>query len=221
MAAAPWLLVLIPLAYLAGSIPFGLLVGLSRGVDPRKAGSGNIGATNVGRLLGGKYFALVFALDVLKGLIPTAAAGAILNRARSGSPQWTDLLLWLAVGSAAILGHTFSVFLGFRGGKGVATSSGVALGIFPFYTIPGLIAMAVWGMIFKVTGYVSLASIIAAILFPLAYLAVGSAMKWPLFSDQLPLLIFASLIAVLIVLRHRTNIVRLRAGTENRFARRL
>src|SRR2546422_4887359 len=135
------LLILIPIAYLIGSIPFGLIVGHSKGVDPRKAGSGNIGATNVGRLLGGKFFALVFTLDLLKGLIPTAVAavplhGAFLTRG--------DFVLWLLVGFATIVGHMFSVFLNFHGGKGVATSTGVLLGVFPYFTYPGLVAILTW-----------------------------------------------------------------------------
>src|SRR5947209_16550046 len=91
------LLILIPFAYLIGSIPFGLIVGLSKGIDPRKAGSGNIGATNLGRLLGAKFFALVFTLDLLKGLIPVAIAAMLLRRASSSLTQ-KDFLLWLLVG---------------------------------------------------------------------------------------------------------------------------
>src|SRR6266542_4254071 len=143
--ANPWLLGLIPLAYLIGSIPFGLVVGLAKGIDPRTAGSGNIGATNLGRLLGGRYFALVFTLDLLKGLLPTLTAGALIKFAPH---TWHDYLLWLTVAAAAILGHMFSLFLSFKGGKGVATSAGVILGIFPYYTWAGLIAIAAWILIF-------------------------------------------------------------------------
>src|SRR6187399_560216 len=99
-AAHKILLALIPVAYLVGSVPFGLIVGLARGVDVRQAGSGNIGATNVGRLLGGKFFALVFLLDVLKGMVPVLAAGAVLHF-RAG--DWLSYLLWLLVGFAAIV----------------------------------------------------------------------------------------------------------------------
>src|SRR3954469_20464076 len=112
MSAVHQLLAVIAIAYVVGSIPFGLLFGLSRGVDPRKAGSGNIGATNVGRLLGGKFFAIVFILDLLKGLLPTVAAGALLAHFR-GSPagyRAPDYLLWLLVAFAAICGHMFSLF---------------------------------------------------------------------------------------------------------------
>src|SRR6188768_478174 len=117
-AAAQQVALLVPAAYLLGSVPFGLIVGKTRGVDPRKAGSGNIGATNVGRLLGKKFFALVFTLDLLKGLLPMLAAAYVL---RGETPDRKTYLLWLAVGAVAILGHMFSVFLGFKGGKGVAT----------------------------------------------------------------------------------------------------
>jgi glycerol-3-phosphate acyltransferase PlsY len=211
------LILLILLAYLIGSIPFGLLVGLTKGVDPRKAGSGNIGATNVGRLLGGKYFAIVFSLDLLKGLIPVAIAAVPLHRASAHLTQ-RDFVLWLLVGFATIAGHMFSAFLKFKGGKGVATSAGVLLGVFPYFTYPGIVAILTWVVLFKITRYVSLASIAGACVFPIAYVIVGLAMGWPIFGDQLPLLFFACLVAGLIVYKHRSNIARLRAGTESRFA---
>jgi glycerol-3-phosphate acyltransferase PlsY len=204
---------LIPLAYVLGSVPFGLVVGLSRGVDPRKAGSGNIGATNVGRLLGKKFFALVFTLDMLKGLVPMLAAAVLL---RHETPDRRTYLLWLGVGFATILGHMFSVFLGFKGGKGVATSCGVLLGIWPYYTLPGLVAVAIWIAAFLVWRYVSLASILGAAGFPFAYVCIGTAMRWDVLGVQLPLLIFGAVVAALIVYKHRSNIARLRAGTELR-----
>ena len=208
------LLVLIPIAYLIGSIPFGLIVGMSRGVDPRTAGSGNIGATNVGRLLGGRFFALVFTLDLLKGLLPTALAAALLWGTAHAA---MDFVLWLGVGFAAIAGHMFSVFLKFRGGKGVATSAGVLLGVFPYFTLPGVLSILTWVVLFKAKRYVSLASIFGAGLFPIFYVIVGLLMEWPVFGAQLPLLIFATLMAILIVYKHRSNIARLRAGMESRF----
>jgi glycerol-3-phosphate acyltransferase PlsY len=113
----------------------------------------------------------------------------------------------------------FSLFLKFKGGKGVATSAGVALGLFPYFTYPGLAGLALWIILFKATRYVSVASIAAAILFPIAYVAIGLASGWDVFGQQLWLLVFACLIALMIVLRHRANIARLRAGTENRFGK--
>ena len=214
------LLALIVPAYLLGSVPFGLIVARTRGVDPRKAGSGNIGATNVGRLLGGRFFALVFVLDMLKGLIPMAAAGAILattNRPPSSAYLPLDYVLWLLVGFATILGHMCSIFLGFKGGKGVATSTGVVLGLFPYYTFAGLVAGAAWIALFKGTRYVSVASMAGAVIFALAYLAIGLARHWGVFDQQLPLLVFAVFVAAMIVFKHRGNLARLRAGTEYRF----
>ena len=215
MGIAARMLLLTVGAYLLGSVPFGLIVGRAKGVDPRTAGSGNIGATNVGRLLGRKFFALVFILDLLKGLLPMLAAAWILSQHEHTR---TTYLLWLLVGFAAIVGHMFSVFLGFKGGKGVATSTGVILGLWPYYTLPALAAILVWIILFTVTRYVSVGSIIGAITFPAAYAAVGAWCGWPLLSEQLPLLIFAIVMAGLIVYKHRGNIARLRAGTESRIA---
>jgi acyl phosphate:glycerol-3-phosphate acyltransferase len=213
------LLLLLPVAYLLGSIPFGLLVGLSKGIDPRSAGSHNIGATNVGRLLGMKYFFYVFTLDMLKGLLPVALASYIISHhfpAATDRPALTNLL-HLLVGFAAILGHTFSAFMGFKGGKAVSTSCGVALGLYPFFTLAGLAAIVVWLVVFYLWRYVSLASMTAAVAFPIVFIVIGRFFHWDVFHRQLPLLLFAILVALLIIVRHRANIARLRAGTESRF----
>ena len=209
---------LIPVAYLVGSVPFGLMVGKWKGVDPRTAGSGNIGATNVGRLLGKRFFFVVFVLDLLKGLLPMAAAGAVLRAGARGEVHDPKLYaLWLLVGFAAILGHMFSLFLGLKGGKGVATSSGVILGLFPYFTVPGVVALAVWAVVLKGTRYISIASILAALVFPVVYVLVALVLGWPVFGEQWPLLAFALLVAAMIVYKHRSNIARLRAGTEPRY----
>jgi len=209
------LLALIPAAYVIGSIPVGLIVGRAKGIDPRLGGSGNIGATNLGRLLGGRIFALVFSLDLLKGALPTLAAGALL---RFEPANRAGYLLWILVGFAAVMGHLFSLFLRFKGGKGVATSTGVLVGIYPYFTIAAIIAVIVWLVVFGITRYVSVGSIVGSLSFPLAYVAIGTVCGWPILDAQLPLLIFAVLMAMLIVFKHRGNIARLRAGTENRFA---
>ena len=212
------LLILIPLAYLAGSIPFGLIVGLSKGIDPRKSGSGNIGATNVSRVLGGKkYFFIVFFLDLFKSLILMAIASALVLRVPAAQRDEHVYIHWLLVGFAAVLGHMFSVFLRFKGGKGVATSAGVMLGLFPYFTWPGIVSIVVFLIVFYLWRYISLASMMGACVFPIAYIAIGLSRGWPVFGYQLPLLVFACIIAILIVFKHRTNIARLRAGTENRF----
>jgi glycerol-3-phosphate acyltransferase PlsY len=206
---------LVPVAYLLGSIPFGLVVGLAKGIDPRKAGSGNIGATNVGRLLGGRYFALVFTLDLLKGMLPMLAAYAAF-RSEHRALATTDYLLWLGVGMAAILGHVFSAFLRFKGGKGVATSAGVMLGLFPYFTYAGLVAIAAFLVLAVATRYVSVGSMGGALVFPVAYVLIGRARGWDVLGAQSPLLVFGVLVALLIVYKHRTNIARLMAGTEQK-----
>ena len=214
MTPAQQVSLLVPAAYLVGSVPFGLMVGRLKGIDPRTAGSGNIGASNVGRLLGRKFFVMVFLLDLLKGLLPMLLAGHVL---RDAAPAARTYFVWLLVGFAAIFGHMFSVFLGFKGGKGVATSSGVILGLFPYFTIPGVIALAVWGVVLRGTGYISVASIVAAVLFPVSYVLLSLVRGWPLLTEQLPLLVFSVLVAAMIVYKHRSNLARLRAGTEPRY----
>ena len=215
------LLCLVPAAYLLGSIPFGLLIALAKGKDPRLLGSKNIGATNVARALGGvRWFLLVFGLDMLKGLLPMLAAAAVVRHYLGGAADWVTYVLWLLVGVGAILGHVFSVFLGFKGGKGVSTSCGVMLGLFPYFTWPGLVAMGVWIVLFAAKRMVSLASIVAAMAFPVAFVALGLLHVGYSFStQQVPLLVFALLLAAMIVYRHRENIARIRAGTESRFVR--
>jgi glycerol-3-phosphate acyltransferase PlsY len=210
------LLILIPFSYLVGSIPFGLLVGLVKGIDVRTAGSGNIGATNVARALGSKkFFFLVFFLDMGKSLLPMLIASEIVHLMAERTA--TTYLLWLGVGFAAVLGHMFSVFLKFKGGKGVATSAGMVLGLFPYYTIPGAIAIVLFIVVLKIWHMISLGSILAAGAFPLIYVCVGLMEKWPLLGPQWPLLVFACVIALLIIYKHRANIARIRAGTESRF----
>lgn len=210
-------------AYLVGSVPFGYVVARLKGIDIRQHGSKNIGATNVARVLGRKWGYLVFALDVLKGAVPVAMAGVWLHpggQPAGGPDPVVLLLLWLLVACAAIAGHIFPVWLRFRGGKGVATSLGVVLAIYPFFTFPGLIALGVWVVVVLIWRYVSLASIAAAVAFPAALLAmslIGG--QWGM-SHIWPLVIFGCAMPLLVVWRHRTNIARLIAGTESKIGRR-
>jgi len=215
MTTAQQLLSLLPVGYVLGSVPFGLLVGLAKGIDPRKAGSGNIGATNLGRLLGGRYFAIVFILDFLKGLLPTLAASWVVHRSTGGMNS-TIYLLWLAVGFAAITGHMFSLFLKFKGGKGVATSTGVIMGVFPDYTLAAIVVVVVFVIVFSVKKIISLSSIVGSMAFPIVYVVISLARHEPLLGNRWPLLAFSILVAVMVVWKHRTNIARLRAGTEPR-----
>lgn len=198
-------------AYLLGSIPFGLLIAKAHGKDLRSIGSGNIGATNVSRALGRKWAYFCFALDVLKGLIPMLVTMLIAE------PDSVIMLwLWLAVGCAAILGHIFPIYLKFKGGKGVATSFGVALGLWPYFTVCALFFAVTWVVVVLIWRYVSLASIAASVTIPLVLIvAIILTPGWD-FGNLWPILIAAVAIPVMVIIRHRENIKRLLAGTESK-----
>ena len=203
-------------AYFLGSIPFGLLIAKAHGKDLRAIGSGNIGATNVSRALGRKWAYFCFALDVLKGLIPMLAT-LHLARALPDQSQGERVILlwlWLATGCAAILGHVFPIYVRFKGGKGVATSFGVALGLWPYFTIGAFFALATWLIVVLIWRYVSLASIVASAVFPLVLLAGTILIPGWKFGDLWPTVIAATAIPVMVIIRHRENIKRLAAGTE-------
>ena len=202
--------------YLLGSIPFALLIGFSKGVDIRKVGSGNIGATNLGRTFGSRYFLLAFFFDAGKGFLPTLLI-SLLAHSWPELPKWAPLL----TGIAAMLGHVFPVYLKFKGGKGVATSFGVILGIWPLFTLAGLAAAGVFMVVFMIWRYISLASLAGAGTFPIFVFLLGWSDQKILFtrphlpwSDLIPLLAAATLISLLIIYKHRSNIQRLIAGTE-------
>jgi glycerol-3-phosphate acyltransferase PlsY len=198
-------------AYLLGSIPFGLLIAKSHGKDLRSIGSGNIGSTNVSRALGRKWAYLCFVLDVLKGMVPMLATMLIAE-----PDNVLTFWLWLAVGCAAILGHIFPIYIKFKGGKGVATSFGVALGLWPYYTICVLLAAAVWVVVVLSWRYVSLASIAASVTFPLVLIAAIILTPGWNFGNLWPVLITAVAIPLMVIIRHRENIKRLLAGTESK-----
>lgn len=205
---APTLITILLLAYVAGATPFGYMVAKWKGLDIRQHGSGNIGATNVIRVMGKKIGLPVFALDVLKGLLPVIFAK--MWCAKSGyDPTWPMLLA--ALGS--VLGHNFTFWLGFKGGKGIATSAGAMLAVLP---VALGVAILLWIALFFATRYVAVASIAAGISLPLTVL-VQRAVSVTGHDPALPLLGFATVIGLLAVWRHRTNISRLREGTENRF----
>ncbi|MFN2635828.1 MAG: glycerol-3-phosphate 1-O-acyltransferase PlsY [Gemmatimonadaceae bacterium] len=191
------------LSYLAGSVPSAYLAGKLRGVDLRQHGSGNLGATNVVRVLGTPIGAAVFLADLLKGFLPVYFL-----------PMYTETLrpgLWaLAYGAAAILGHVKPIFLlGKGGGKGVATASGVFLAL---AIVPVLITQIVWIAVFYFTRYVSLASLLAAASLPIAILAWSRDPSSPIF-------IASVVIALFVFWTHRANIGRLRRGEEHRFVK--
>lgn len=205
-------------AYLLGSVPFGLLIAGAHGKDLRSIGSGNIGATNVARALGRKWAYVCFALDVLKGAVPMLATLPLTTQSQAG--KTVVLWLWLAVGCAAILGHIFPIYLKFKGGKGVSTSFGVALGLWPYFTICALFSIAIWVVVVLIGRYVSLASITASIAFPLVLIvSILLIPEWD-FAGLWPLLIAACAIPLMVIIRHRENIKRLIAGTENKISSR-
>lgn len=197
-------------AYLLGAVPFGLLVGLSRGVDVRTQGSRNIGATNVGRVLGKKWGYLVLVLDIAKGLGPALAASLALPlRLDATSAQ----LAVLAVAVAAVVGHVFPVYLGFRGGKGVATTIGVAVGVWPYFTIAMAAALVAYAIGRFASGAVSVGSLLLAATFPIALLIALRAQDQALATNW-PLVAVAVALSLVIFIRHRENIRRLLAGRE-------
>jgi acyl phosphate:glycerol-3-phosphate acyltransferase len=202
-------------AYLLGAVPFGLLIGLARGVDIRTQGSRNIGATNAGRVLGRKWGYVCLILDVLKGFTPALVACRLLLQPH---PDPRDQLLVLAVAVAAVLGHVFPVYLGFRGGKGVATTVGVALGIWPYYTLAMAVALLAYAIARFTTGLVSFGSLTLAITFPVAVFTYNRVIGAAL-TDHWPLQAVSILLGLVIIVRHRENIRRLLRGEELRVAR--
>jgi glycerol-3-phosphate acyltransferase PlsY len=211
----PSFIILIVASYLLGSVPFGVLIARAHGKDLRSIGSGNIGATNVSRALGKKWAYICFLLDCLKGLVPMLAAKPLVTPLTI-----TTLSLWLTVGCAAILGHIFPVYLKFKGGKGMSTCMGIILGLYPYYTLPGLIAFIVWVACVLLWRYVSLASIIAAVIFPASLItAIFSLQNWR-FAELWPLIIVALALSALVIVRHVENIKRLLEGSEHKVLQR-
>lgn len=197
-------------SYVAGATPFGYFAGKWKGIDIREHGSGNIGATNVIRVLGKKVGVPVFILDLLKGFLPVLLAEKwCAAHGHSGEAA----AITAALGS--VLGHNFTFWLGFKGGKGVATSAGALLAVLPMAVA---VALPVWVVLFYTTRYVAVASIAAGVSLPFTVLAQralsGDGTPGP------PLLALATIIGGMAVWRHRSNIRRLLNGTENRFSRR-
>jgi glycerol-3-phosphate acyltransferase PlsY len=187
-------------AYLLGAIPASYFAGRAAGLDLREHGSRNLGATNVYRTLGWRFAIPVGLFDVGKGAVPAA-----LFPGWFGGPAWAGAVY----GAVAVMGHVFSAFVGFRGGKGVATAAGVFLVLAP---IAVLASAAIWLMALAFTGYVSLSSILAALVFP-AFVRL-------LMPDAVPLFWVCVVLAAFIVIKHQANIRRLLSGTESRFGRR-
>ena len=216
--SAPLWIVMMAMGFVAGSIPFGLILARTKGIDIREHGSKNIGATNVGRVLGRRYGALCFVLDALKGGLPVLGVWIFLVGEHPNEIEFVSILMPL-VGVCAILGHVYSPWVGFRGGKRVATSFGALVAMWPLMTYPALGALVVWIIVLKASRFVSLASICAALSLPVLLVARVT-LPWgqPEFRAQayLPLLICVTALAILVVWKHRANISRIRAGNEPR-----
>lgn len=192
----PALILALVLCYFCGAIPFGMIVARMRGVDIQAVGSGNIGATNVWRTLGPRAGSAVFILDVLKGFAAPFIAKELL-----GHDAYVGIALCAAM---AVIGHTFSVFLRFRGGKGIATGLGVFLGLLPLHA---LACFALWGVVLLITRMISAASI-AACIAALAVALFGGA--------PLPYAVVIAFMGIVALLKHIPNIKRIMAGTEPR-----
>lgn len=217
-----------------GSIPFGLIIARSKGINIREHGSGNIGATNVLRVVGKKYGITCFFLDFFKGFIPVLIATNLisyqgytpiipLNFLHSYAAQLESQLIaqvfQVAAALASILGHNYSPWVGFKGGKGIATSAGALVPLMPV-GVPMLIG--IWFIVFYITRYVSLASIIAAMLLPT--LALYGSFKHGKIADgtwNKPLFFFCLFIGLMAVWKHRSNIKKLLNGTENKFSKKI
>ena len=192
---------LVIVSYFVGAIPTSYIAGrIARGIDLRQHGSGNLGATNAYRVLGWRAAIPIFVADALKGFLPVLLFPRVDGVTHFG---WA-----LAYGVAAILGHVYSIYVGFRGGKGVATGAGVFLGLAPLAVLLGLV---IWVGLVAATGYVSLASIVSAAALPLLILATGAPRA---------VLVLSLLLAAFVIFAHRANIRRLLRGEEHRFRRR-
>ncbi len=196
--------------YLLGSIPFGYLAGRLGGMDIRKLGSGNIGATNVVRVLGKRYGYSVFALDFAKGLAAVTLSSTVARTAQS--PWASSETFGILAAVSAVVGHSFPVWLKFQGGKGVAVSAGALFGLMP---LAALVGVAIWILVFLLTRYVSAASIAAAMALPFVIWIMAR-----LNEIRGQALFYASLcLAAFVVWRHRSNLSRLIHGSEARFTR--
>jgi len=196
-------------SYLLGSIPFGYLIGRIAGVDIRRTGSGNVGATNVVRVLGKRYGYPVFVLDFFKGF---GAVKISMLLATGPPPAWNSPETFgILAAVSSVVGHSYPPWLKFKGGKGVATSGGA---LFALTAIGGLIGLAIWIVTFWLTRYVSVASITAALVLPIAILVISRHNE-----SAKAIFYFSVCAAAVVIWRHRSNLSRLMRGTEPRFTR--
>tara|TARA_R110002073_G_scaffold118918_1_gene258286 strand:+ start:130779 stop:131561 length:783 start_codon:yes stop_codon:yes gene_type:complete len=229
----------IPIAFLAGSVPFGYLIGRLNGIDIRTVGSGNIGATNLGRALGKRFFYACFFLDMTKGLMPTLIAGHFMGTLGTMRVEAPDAFWWLGVMLATVLGHIFTPWLGFKGGKGVATGMGAMIGVMPAMTLPAAGGLVVFLVVLSLWRYVSLASSAAAASLPMWTWLVFSQyhtlmtrkastrtdwehlpaeqiefIKGEIPNYGMPFFVVSLMLAILVIYKHRGNLGRIMVGTE-------
>jgi acyl phosphate:glycerol-3-phosphate acyltransferase len=198
--------------YLVGSVPFGWIIGKMRGVDIREHGSKNIGATNCGRVCGWPYGVAAFLLDAAKGFFPALAAVCWLPAQVDFADDHGRWLATVLVAAQPIVGHLFPVWLKFKGGKAVATALGVVLAL-PMLTVPALAAFGVWIVVTAISRYVSVGSTAAALALMAFYLYADRADAW---GNHLAVTVFVFHIVGLVLVRHRSNYVRLMKGTEHK-----
>ena len=202
-------------SYLFGSIPWAFIIGRANGVDIRKCGSGNVGATNVTRTVGKYWGKLCFICDLLKGVIPILLVAQLTKIFFQEATAETINYGCMLAGFGAISGHVWTIFLKFKGGKGISTSAGVLLALAP---APVLAALVFWVIAFKSSKMVSLASICAAALLPIVALLFNATLKaHTFFVTSTPVLMFLVVIAVIAIAKHHSNIKRIINGTENKF----
>jgi glycerol-3-phosphate acyltransferase PlsY len=205
-----YLIILLFLSYVTGSIPASIIVGkVFKGIDIREHGSGNAGGTNVFRVLGWKPALIVVIFDVFKGWLPTAIYAV---QYFDHTPIHDQGVVQILCGFASVLGHTYTIFAGFKGGKGVGTLGGMLIALFPI-ALP--LCLLVFALTLILTGYVSIGSMLASASLPVFLLLLP--VVSPLSPPSLSLLVFSLLVPWFIVFTHRSNIGRLRNGTENRF----
>lgn len=217
MTSSEWIGSIV-IAFAIGSIPFGVLIARAYGINLREVGSGNTGATNVSRALGRGWGFGCFLLDAAKGAGPVLTTGFLGGTIGIGPAQLEPSVVWawILVGLAAMLGHIYSPFLRFKGGKGVATAFGAFGAMWPLMSLPIIAGLVVFLVARQITGYISLASILAGWAMPVAAVVVALLESGSSIGTTLPPFLVGTVIASLVTWRHRSNIARIRAGTEPR-----
>lgn len=218
MSDTGWL-VAIGLAYLSGSVPYGLLIGKAHGIDLRTLGSGNIGATNCGREVGAGWGKLCFLCDFLKGFLPVIVAGAWAGLLGLASITTEQAGWWMGTAAAAVCGHVFPVWLKFRGGKGVATAFGALVGVWPVLTLTAVAGVMTWLVVTAATRFVSLGSVASTLVMAWYAAVIGACFGVDL-ERGWPMAAGVGALALLVLMRHRGNLSRVLAGEEDRVGER-